>query len=393
MASLVGVLVGLVMVVACCVALFWNEGRAVAVARALTEGAGLATATPATRVDPALENRLVHITGPARGALLEDRDLGVATTALRLEREVEMYQWRESRSTETRNGERVTVYRYTREWSSRPINSSDFRQPLNHQNPPMPIASRTLNATAQLEAYTLTPDVIGRVPSSAAQTMPVPDTAIVAADARFGGRARIVDGAIYVGTPDEPRVGDLRIRYRQIPDGTLSFVGRQSGAGLVPYRASNGQEFLLARAGAHGAAAMFDMAQHDNVVLTWVIRAVALVFMWVGFALVFRPFVALAEWIPIVGSIVEAGAMAIALVLTLLVGLPVMAVAWFAARPLLAGALIAGAIAAVFGLKALADRRHARRVAAAPQGFAGPRGSAVPFIPPHVLPPSGGTRT
>ena len=38
--SIVGVLIGLVMVIAAIVVLFWNEGRAIQTARSLAEGAG-----------------------------------------------------------------------------------------------------------------------------------------------------------------------------------------------------------------------------------------------------------------------------------------------------------------------------------------------------------------
>ena len=389
MASLVAVVIGLILVGGCAYALFWNEGRAVSLARALTEGAGLAASVSAQRVDPALEGRLVHIAGDARGARLEDRELGVAAQGLRLVRRVEMYQWDETRRTETRNGERITVYRYDREWSERPIDSGRFRQALGHQNPPMPLEGRTLHAAARIEAFTLSPEATARLPSSAEQALPVPESALRAAGERFGGRASIVDGRIYVGTPQEPRVGDLRISYRLVPDGPVSAVGRQDGTGLAPYRASNGRELLLVRAGRHDAGAMFDVAQHDNAVLTWVIRAAGLVLMWIGFALIFRPFVALVEWIPLVGAVMEAGVAAVALLLTLLLGVPVIALAWLTARPLLAAALIAGGIAALFGLRALAERRLARRLAAAPRPA---RSASVPFIPPHMLPPAGGTR-
>ena len=51
--SVVGVLFGLLLLVAGVVGLFWNEGRAVTTARSLEEGAGIVMSVAADRVDAA----------------------------------------------------------------------------------------------------------------------------------------------------------------------------------------------------------------------------------------------------------------------------------------------------------------------------------------------------
>jgi hypothetical protein len=390
MSSIAGVLIGLVLVVACGVALFWNEGRAVFTARALSEGLGLAVTAPADRVDPANEGKLVHVSGPATGADLRDADTGVAARGLRLVRHVEMYQWREHRDTQTTSNvggsqTRTTTYRYTREWSDRPIDSGRFNQPGGHENPAMPLRTRAVEAEgARLGAFQLSPDVLSRLGDGQAFT--VPD----GAGGRFAGRAQVMDGRLYVGDPLQPRIGDLRIRYTLVGDGPVSLVANQRGQGFAAHRATNGETFLLARTGAHGSAAMFQRAQDDNRVLTWVIRAVALVFMFVGFFLLFAPFVTLADVIPLFGSIVAMGAGLIAFTMTLLVGGTTIAVAWLWYRPLLGAALIAGVIAAVYGLRVLAERRRARRAPPMPAqpAFAGappayPQQPPASFLPPQ----------
>ena len=63
--SFVGVLVGLVLIVASIVGIFWNEGRAIDTARALAEGAGAVVSVDASAVDPANEGKLVHVMGAA----------------------------------------------------------------------------------------------------------------------------------------------------------------------------------------------------------------------------------------------------------------------------------------------------------------------------------------
>ena len=58
-----GVLVGIVLIFACVWGLAWNEGNAVKVARGLTEGAGAVVEAPVSPIDPANDQKLVHVTG------------------------------------------------------------------------------------------------------------------------------------------------------------------------------------------------------------------------------------------------------------------------------------------------------------------------------------------
>jgi hypothetical protein len=53
--SIVGVPIGLLMLIAACVGLFWNEGRAVQTARSLAEGKGLVISVDPATVDAANE--------------------------------------------------------------------------------------------------------------------------------------------------------------------------------------------------------------------------------------------------------------------------------------------------------------------------------------------------
>ena len=83
--SFVGVLVGLVLVIASIVGIFWNEGRAIETARALAEGEGAVVSVDAGKVDPANEGKLVHVMGAANAtAPLADPQFPVKATGLKL---------------------------------------------------------------------------------------------------------------------------------------------------------------------------------------------------------------------------------------------------------------------------------------------------------------------
>src|SRR5215467_8408303 len=141
--SIKGVVTGFVLVALSGFGLFWNEGRAVQTEKSLAEGAALVITVDASRVDPANEGKLVHVTGEMKAGIKpSDPEFGVSAEGLRLVRTAEMYQWKEEKKTETRKNvgggeETVTTYSYVQGWSESPIDSRDFRVPDGHSNPPM----------------------------------------------------------------------------------------------------------------------------------------------------------------------------------------------------------------------------------------------------------------
>lgn len=121
--SFKGILVGVLMVVAAFVVLFWNEGRAVQTAKSLKEGAGAVVSVQAQTVDPANNGKLVHVSGTATTKeTLRDGEFMVSAQGLRLRRVVQMYQWQERSRSETKKKlgggtETVTTYTYSKIWS------------------------------------------------------------------------------------------------------------------------------------------------------------------------------------------------------------------------------------------------------------------------------------
>ena len=163
--SIKGVLFGLVLIIGTCVLLFWNEGRAVQTAKSLAEGSGLVVDVAPASVDPAMEGKLIHVSGDARAqAPLVDPEFGVSTVALKLDRKVEMLQWKQEEHSETRKNlggseETVTTYSYSKVWSDEAIDSQRFKRVSDHVNPPMRYRSSSLVARdAAIGAYRPGPD-------------------------------------------------------------------------------------------------------------------------------------------------------------------------------------------------------------------------------------------
>jgi hypothetical protein len=367
--SLIGLVLGPLLVIGACVALFWNEGRAVQTARSLTEGAAIVVEVPASPVSLAHQGLLVHVTGELKSATrLTDPDFPVTADAVRLIRDVAMYQWKEESKSETRKTagggeETVTTYTYRREWSGRPIDSSKFKQPGLHENPRMSITDRDLlSRDATLGAFRLGESAIRRFNTDARFEV---DPSV--ADVVRKKMNRPVDvqiGQIYLSdNPGSPRIGDYRIGYRMVPAGPASIVARQTDTELTGYPSKAGDVILLAQTGTHSAADMFKAAQDANKLLTWILRAVFTMLVFIGFVFSTRILVAIADVLPFVGNLMQATTFAVALVFTAILAPLVIAVAWLFYRPMISLAIVAGGAALAFAASRLvaARRRQAPR--------------------------------
>ena len=365
--SITGVLFGIVFVIASVVLLFWNEGRAVQTARSLTEGGKVVVHAAPSPVDPGNEGKLIHLSGDAKAAApIADRTFSVSAAALHLVRVAEMYQWQEDRHQETHKSvggseQTVTTYTYKKVWSDRAIDSQTFRHPDGHSNPQKQYERLDLTAAdATLGAFKLNGPVLDLLPTSAA--LQLDPQAADPIKPRIAN-AQIVDGKIYIGaSPDSPQIGDYRISYTYAPVGAVSVIGRQSGAGIASYQTRAGDPLLLAVPGERPAAEMFKQAERDNMILTWVIRLGGILAMWLGVYLTLRPLVVVADVVPLIGSVIGAGAGMAALALTMVVAGFVIALAWFWYRPLVGAAVLAGGLIAGIALHRLAGRRRAAPV-------------------------------
>ncbi|HML12466.1 MAG TPA: TMEM43 family protein [Xanthobacteraceae bacterium] len=364
--SFLGVLFGIVLILGSAVLLFWNEGRAVQTARSLAEGEGIIVAADAGQVDAANDGKLVHVSGDLKTtAPLTDPELGVSAKAARLVRTVEMYQWKEESHSETRKNfggseEHVTTYKYIQAWSDSRIDSAKFKQPDGHANPQMRYRRFEVAARdATLGAFRPSEAVLAHL--APAGEFPLDPALQDALRQRAGAFAQIADGRIYIGAdPSQPHIGDLRISYHIAAEGPVSVIARQSGSGFAEYQTKAGDRLLMLRAGTLSAGEMFKAAEEENRILTWVLRLVGVVAMFIGWMLMMRPLVVLADVIPFLGNVIGAGTGVVALLVTAVVAPILIAIAWLWYRPLVSVGVLVLGFAIAYGIRMLAARRHAR---------------------------------
>ncbi|MGL3606541.1 TMEM43 family protein [Rhizobium sp. G187] len=355
--ALTGALFGLVLLIVAIVALFWNESRSIETYKSLEEGLSIVVTTDASRIDPALDRKLVHIESDVvPTADVVDPETGISVSgAIGLARKVEMYQWVEEKSstTEKKLGggeETVTTYSYSKEWSEKAQDSSEFKEPAGHENPDFWLpSSETLVDTAQLGAFSVAGSQIASVGARVA--LPITnETAAEASEALgYPGEGRAVMQALYFGADEKaPQIGDTKVRFEKIMLPEVSIVGMQHGDRLTEYTTQNGYTLFLLAAGREPFAKMFADSQAENVVLTWAIRLAGIFALFVGFALILRIFSVIGDVIPFVGSLIAFGTGLVSFVMALAVGVTVIAIGWFAVRPLLSIGLIVVVAAVVW---------------------------------------------
>jgi hypothetical protein len=111
----------------------------------------------------------------------------------------------------------------------------------------------------------------------------------------------------------------------------------------------------------HSAADMFAQAQSENRILTWILRLVGVIAMFAGFMLILSPLVVVADVVPFIGNVLQAGAGIVSLLLTAIIAPVVIAIAWFWYRPLVSVIVLAVGLALAYGFKRLAARKAAAR--------------------------------
>lgn len=394
MDSIKGIAIGGMMFVGAIVLLFWNEGRAVYRAKDLAEGRKNCVEIQADKVDAANEGKLVHVAGMASTEeTLTDPMFGVTQPkALRLKRTVEMYQYREKSK---KKKKRSRTYYVVKEWSDSPIDSSSFKgENQKYKNPPMPCTGDGWQAKdVALGAFKLSPQQIGmiggwkalkpdqvkiddRLASQMTGLVITPQGLYCPAkspirvgsgprgpnDGETGKDDKIAKGS----EPGEPTVGDVRIRFEVVEAHDVSTIAKQSGDSFIAYPTSTGSTLLELRDGKMGKDEMFSKAEAENNMMTWILRLVGWIVMGIGISMFFGPIVAIIDIIPFLGDIVEVGVMIFAAIVSLVISLVVIAVAWLFYRPLLGVLLLLAAGGLIFALKQMGSAKKAAPVAEDP---------------------------
>ncbi|MBN2825650.1 MAG: hypothetical protein JXQ76_10015 [Campylobacterales bacterium] len=357
--SLKGIIFGIVLVIASIVLLWWNEGRSVDQQNALKEMQRVIQTLPNTQYDATYNNKAVLLQGKVTpNGNVQDPVFGIKSPVLILKRSVEMYQWKEKTTTHTEDKvgggtETTTTYDYIKEWSSSEISSSSFKYPQGHHNPSMAYKTEEFVTDATMGDFHLATNIVSKFSTNQSfgdlSSLP-----------KQIGDVTNHGSFLYKGyNPSVPQIGDLRITFSYAGPGEYSIAAKLNERNIVPYDTKNGKHFVFIRNGRVSAEEIFKQEHQANAILTWILRGVGLLIMFIGFNLILKPLVAIANVIPFIGSIIGAGTGLVSAVLTFILGPIVIAIAWFASRPLFSLTIIGIGVAIALFLSSKGKKKVA----------------------------------
>ena len=148
--------------------------------------------------------------------------------------------------------------------------------------------------------------------------------------------------------------------------GTVSLIARQGGPELDEVRTDAGARFAIAERGHRSPQALLQGARDDEALLVWLLRFLGTVTMFVGLLLFAQFFRALAGVIPLARAIFDMMATLVLLPVALVLSGTTILLAWLAARPLVALAVVLAVGALCFAVPALLRRLRRPGTAAQP---------------------------
>ena len=309
--SIKGVIVGIILFLLAFLVLWLNEGR-----MDMSKIAKQATVISPDKIEVVQE--AVSVTGQLTSLeTLGDPSYLVPGNYILVNRKAEMFAWIEKQSTKTEKkigGKEVktTIYTYIKEWTAEPQLSSTFKQPKGHQNLLMIVKSKSFRVSkAKIGVYNIDTQSI-RLPEPRSlilnpEIVILPEGGQLTEDYIFKGK----------GTFTEPEIGDLRISFEVVnSDIQATVFGQLSGSKIQPYFYKDKHKLYRAIQGTHQMGVV-KMAQEHRI-LTWILRLVGFLLMWIGLSLFFGPINAVLDFLPFLGGLGR-GLVALAMLLAALV--------------------------------------------------------------------------
>lgn len=407
--SFKNIFVGFLMFIAGTILLWWNEGNFVKTQKMLEEAQGAAVHVESVaKVDPANEGQLIHACDKAvtTDSLVDDQ-FGVSATAIKIARKVEYYQWVEHEHTEKRDKvggseETVTTYTYSKEWVSTPTNSSNFEDP-EYRGIKNDVLIKVEDNSKYAEnvnfgAYKLSESLIHGIGGETALAVNSPEETLkrldndlskgtngLSEDADGYNMVHVSNNVVYLGqTANGNQIGDVRITFTYVPNNQpVSVIARVQGDTFTQYVAKNGKKFDRIENGTKSMEEMFQSANDENSMMTWILRIVGILIVIGGLKTMFEFLTTLLKVLPFLASIMNFGVGLICSVVGFAWSLIIIALAWLFYRPLIGCIILAAVVGLIYYFSTKGKKQPAPEAApaaapVAPQVPQQPQGPEMP---------------
>ncbi len=318
-------IIGILLFLGAFVLLFWNEGN---YAKNITKEKFINNnVINVTEYRPENNGKLVHYTGVATtNEFIGDKDLKVRV--LVLDKNAEMYQWKETR----RRSGRYSRTKYYKIWSSKL-----YKNGRNLKSKPVD-SERFEAQDIELGEFVLKPSVTKYLKTNTSYSnLPKRNNGYQATGRYY-----------HNGNLESPEIGDIRISYSYLPiNSTISIIAKQIGNSLEAQKISAG-DIVLTENGDSSAEQMLTNFKKENYnnVLTY--RALGLVLMFISIMCMLEPLSSLFGIIGL-GWLFNFISIIPAIIISATLSSFTIAIAWVLYRPMVSISLIA-AIAIILNI-------------------------------------------
>lgn len=319
--SIGGIIIGILLFL-CSFAVLWlNEGRT-DLSKVVKEQSIAVTDAGKPINQAKFNGKLVSLTGMLKSnEKAEDPLFFKGGNYIALYRHTEMFAWVEHKKTEKKEKmggteETTTTYSYSKEWDSRPENSSSFKKSAGHNNPSKDVENSSFMVkTAQIGIYPIDPQKI-HLPSSG--DIVLKKEFLKTLNKKPGFHIETTEKYVFIGKGSlkDPLVGDMRISFSGVPKNILvTGFGKMADKKLQPFLYKGKQMIYHVREGDRDFA-IYAWTQSDKL-LRWIIRIVGFLMMWFGLTALFQPLSSLLNFIPLLAQVGRGLAAIVTLVVSL----------------------------------------------------------------------------
>ncbi len=343
--SFSGIIVGILILIGGIAMLWTNEHNNVKNIKDVKELRDQVVDVSSTEVNDKYDGKLIATSGKLNygDATITDSIFGISAQTPVLERTVEVYQWVED--SETKDDK--TTYTYSKEWSEKLVDSSEFNTPSGHENPvELKFESERFETEETLKVGSFS------LISSFKKLLPANKNVAIPEDITLPEGYK-VNNKYITNSADvaNPAIGDIRISYTKNDYKEVSVLGKQKDDTISEYTTKKNTNVKKLVEGETNGAGMINSIESANKMAKWIWRFLGALLIIMGVSAILGPVTTLIGYIPFLGKIVNSMIGVVSFIIGLSIALIVIAISWFAARPIVAiislvvvAALVAGLV-------------------------------------------------
>lgn len=342
--SFSGIIVGILLLFGGIAMLWTNEHNNVKNIKNVKELRDQVKDVSSSKIDDKYDGKLIATNGKLtyNESVITDDAFKVSATTPVLVRTVEVYQWVED--SETKDDK--TTYTYSKEWSEKIIDSSEFNKSEGHENPvEVKYESERIETeeTLKVGEYSLI--------SSFKQLLPANKNVGIDEGIELPEGYKVYNK--YITNSEDtsnPQVGDIRISYTKNDWKEASVLGKQIDDTIGEYTTKKNTNIKKIVEGITNGEGIIGGIESANKAAKWLWRVLGTLLIVIAVGSILGPITTLIGYIPFLGKIVNSMIGVVSFLIGLSIALLVIAISWFAARPIISIILIAIIACLIAGL-------------------------------------------